>query len=394
MNRIIRGESDFVAYAEVTAFMGPTVTFIVPCYNLAHLLPDCVNSILSQTYCDFELLIMDDCSPDDTPDVAKSLCDSRIVYVRNERNLGHLSNYNKGIHLAQGEYVWLISADDSLRRPYVLERYMALMDNHPELGYVFCPSMLIEDGLEREMMAYSAPAAQDTIFKGHDFLRRQLLHTNCVAAPSAMARKDCYKKLSLFPPDLPYAGDWYLWCIFALHYDVGYFAEPMVNRRYHEGNMSKYFIDKAAKILLEDLIEVRWRIKTKAEAAGYNSVARRCKDAIAAGYAWEIAPKSDQETNNSITFKEFEESLRRHVRSQREELDIRSRVYTELGDYFYAQCDFMQALQYYQLALQQDLWMPSVGVKYILLRIGDMGMYLRTNVSALKRLARKMKSDR
>src|SRR6267378_796708 len=116
----------------------PKVSFVVPCYRLAHLLPECINSILSQTFVDFEILIMDDCSPDDTPKVAQSFQDPRVRHVRNEPNLGHLRNYNKGIDLALGKYVWLISADDYLRRPYVLRRYIDLLDRHPHVGYAFC----------------------------------------------------------------------------------------------------------------------------------------------------------------------------------------------------------------------------------------------------------------
>ena len=103
--------------------MSPKVSFLVPCYNLAHLLPVCINSILNQTFDDLEVLIMDDCSPDDTPRVAMSFKDSRVVHIRNEPNLGHLKNYNKGISLAKGDYVWLISADDFLRCTSVVERY-------------------------------------------------------------------------------------------------------------------------------------------------------------------------------------------------------------------------------------------------------------------------------
>src|ERR1700758_36533 len=90
----------------------PMVSFVVPCYKLAHFLSDCVHSILAQTCGDFEVLILDDCSPDNTAEVARSFRDSRVHYVRNENNLGNLRNYNKGIGLSRGRYVWLISADD------------------------------------------------------------------------------------------------------------------------------------------------------------------------------------------------------------------------------------------------------------------------------------------
>ena len=119
--------------------MNPKVSFVVPCYNLAHFLSDCVNSILSQTYGDFEILILDDCSPDDTPEVARSFRDDRVKYIRNEKNLGHISNYNKGISLAAGKYVRLISADDLLRTPYVLERYVELYGTEPAGGLRLLP---------------------------------------------------------------------------------------------------------------------------------------------------------------------------------------------------------------------------------------------------------------
>ena len=79
----------------------PKVSFIVPCYKLAHLLPECVGSILAQTHEDFEILIMDDSSPDNTSEVARSFGDTRVVHMRNKVNLGHLRNYNEGIELSR-----------------------------------------------------------------------------------------------------------------------------------------------------------------------------------------------------------------------------------------------------------------------------------------------------
>src|SRR3954451_10954181 len=125
----------------------PLVSFVVPCYKLAHYLAECVDSILSQTYTNLEVLIMDDCSPDNTPEVAKSFTDPRVRYIRNEPNLGHLRNYNKGIQMSQGKYIWLISADDRLRCDYVLEKYVAALEVNPNVGYAFCPAVRLENGL-------------------------------------------------------------------------------------------------------------------------------------------------------------------------------------------------------------------------------------------------------
>ena len=129
----------------------PTVSFVVPCYKLGHFLAECVGSVLSQTYADWELLIMDDCSPDHTAEVAKSFQDPRVQHVRNERNLGLVNNFNKGIGLSRGKYVWIISADDYLRRPYTLERYVEFMENHPTVGYTYSPAAKVENGREIEI---------------------------------------------------------------------------------------------------------------------------------------------------------------------------------------------------------------------------------------------------
>src|SRR5260370_40194657 len=144
----------------------PTVSFVVPCYQLAHFLPNCVTSILSQSYQDFELLIMDDCSPDNTAAVAKSFDDGRVRYIRNDQNLGSLRNYNKGIELSRGKYVWLISADDYLRRPYILRQYVDLMDRHPNIAYTFCPGISVRDGQERGIWHGSEYDTRDHIRNG------------------------------------------------------------------------------------------------------------------------------------------------------------------------------------------------------------------------------------
>src|SRR5215469_15348880 len=140
----------------------PKVSFVVPCYKLGHLLAECIHSILSQSYQDFEVLVMDDCSPDNTPEVAKSFGDQRIKHIRNEPNLGHLRNYNKGIGLAKGEYVWLISADDCLRTKDAVEKYVRIMEQNRSVAYAFCPAMgLNAAGEPTGIVEWTRPFKQD-----------------------------------------------------------------------------------------------------------------------------------------------------------------------------------------------------------------------------------------
>jgi len=125
----------------------PLVSFVVPCYRLAHYLAECVGSILSQTYPHIEIIVLDDQSPDDTEAVARGIMvahsDRRISYIRNPENLGNIRNYNKGIGLASGKYVWILSPDDRLRNPHLIERYVAVLESRPNIGFVFCPAHVI-----------------------------------------------------------------------------------------------------------------------------------------------------------------------------------------------------------------------------------------------------------
>ena len=157
----------------------PTVSFVVPCYKLAQFLPECINSILSQTYANFEILIMDDHSPDNTAEVAASFQDERVRYIRNDPNLGHLQNYNKGITLSRGKYVWLISADDYLRKPYLLEKYVHLLDNHPNVGYAFCQGVGVRDGIDTRVLGAGLGGKRDRIIPGREFLKSLFIPMSC-----------------------------------------------------------------------------------------------------------------------------------------------------------------------------------------------------------------------
>ena len=357
--------------------MNPTVTFIVPCYKFAHLLPECIHSILGQSYTDLEIIIMDDCSPDDTPQVAQSFDDPRVRYVRNEPNLGHLKNYNKGLGLARGKYIWLISADDRLRRMDALKLYVDLLDAHPEVGYVFCPGMSLQDGKETELLKYTCHGEKDAIFDGHRFIPMALRESGIVAA-SVMARKECYDRLGGYPLNMPHQADIYLWCKFALHYKVGYFAEPMVNYRLHSTSMMQTFFRESPVSIVEDELRVLWGIKGEAEELGLAELARECRELIAARYSFYVQSGIAKDHVLALTVAECEESVGRTAKNRRERGLILAAVYTRIGDLRYWHDDSREALQWYGRALAEDRYRPAAWVKYGLLRFGWAGRALRS----------------
>jgi glycosyltransferase involved in cell wall biosynthesis len=385
--------------------VGPKVTFIVPCYNLAHLLPECVNSILSQTYEDFEVLIMDDCSPDSTPEVAQSFKDPRIKYIRNETNLKHLANYNRGIGLARGKYIWLISADDALRNPAVLERYVQVLDVNPRVGYVFCPVVELRNGAELGVMDRTVLGKRNLIINGKEFygmlIRRAAegpsrgeTRVFSIEAPSVMVRKECYDTVTLFPLDMPHAGDRYIWCLFALYYDVAYVAEPMVLYRIHDKSMSKTFEAENARVIVNDDVAVRWAVKQKAASAGIRSVAKVSEQAIVEEYLSRITLDEDTVQKFGITQRYFEESLRTFSKDTKEQSRIRALIYAELGDRYYGQLDFEKALSYYRKALGQNSWMLKTWVKYLLLTSGRLGRFVRGALALARRFPSNLTSEK
>jgi glycosyltransferase involved in cell wall biosynthesis len=310
--------------------MDPLVSIVVPCYKLAHLLPQCVNSILEQDYKNFEVLIMDNCSPDRTPEVAQSFSDPRVKHIRNESNLGHVRNFNKGITLARGKYVWIISADDLLRSPSVLGRYVDVMERNATVGFVFCRAVELHGEKQGGIDRWADCGDQDCIWQDTTFFRR-LIEADCIVMSSVLIRKECLNRVGEFPLDLPYSCDWYMWSMLAMHYGVAYLAEPMIFSRLHQDSLTTQFSREYARICAGDELSVLWRVAHEAELAQKPSLrdachaafVRRANDLLMAGLFGK---------GNRISATEFEEILKSHVRDLNAMQQVRVSVYTSLRE--------------------------------------------------------------
>ena len=116
--------------------MLPKVSILVPTYNYAHYIGEAIESALNQTYTDFELIIVDDQSKDNTDEVvARYLSDSRVSYYKNKVNLGLAANFNEALKYAKGEYIKYLLADDLLH-PTLLEKMVPVMDKYPDVSLV------------------------------------------------------------------------------------------------------------------------------------------------------------------------------------------------------------------------------------------------------------------
>lgn len=216
---------------------------VVPCYRYGPLLSECVRSVLAQDIPDLRVLIIDDESPDNTPDVGRELCrlDPRVSYRRHAVNRGHIATYNEGIDWASADYMLLLSADDYLL-PGALKRVAALMDDDPHIGLCFGEAVELQpDGSTRSIRVdVDAHGNAPVVMNAAGFVDLCIRGgaVNVVPTPTAVVRTELLKRLGGYRADLPHSGDMEMWLRFAAHASVGVIKDEQAVYRRHATNMS------------------------------------------------------------------------------------------------------------------------------------------------------------
>jgi glycosyltransferase involved in cell wall biosynthesis len=214
------------------------VDVIVPCYRYGRFLKMCVGSVLDQQNVAVRVLIIDDCSPDNTADVARQLQeeDERVSFIRHESNQGHIATYNEGIAWAHSEYYLLLSADDYLL-PGALSRTVSFMEDHPSVTLAFGQAIVQREQADAPQAPPAPVDAEWELVSGWGFIERSGAR-NCVPTPAAVVRTAVQKSVGGYRPDLPHAGDMEMWLRLAAHGDVGISQAFHAVYRRHSDNMS------------------------------------------------------------------------------------------------------------------------------------------------------------
>jgi glycosyltransferase involved in cell wall biosynthesis len=188
----------------------PKVTVAIPTYNRAHYLKEAIESVLNQTYTDYELLVVDNASTDNTEEVVKSFNDKRIKYIKNEKNIGMVNNWNKCIDLAQGKYL-IIFHDDDIMKPELLEKEINILNRYDDVVIVATNVTLIDEDnnvLKRKNIRIN----EDIIFKKEDFIRKIYKENLYLPCPTVMMRLSFINKYNLrFEEEVGLGCDTYLW---------------------------------------------------------------------------------------------------------------------------------------------------------------------------------------
>jgi glycosyltransferase involved in cell wall biosynthesis len=239
-----------------------SVSVIIPCYNYAHFLPECVESAVSQNGVDVHVLIIDDASSDNTAEVAAGLVahNSCIEFRRHEKNWGNIATYNEGLEWASGDYTVLISADDMLT-PGALMRAAQLMDSHPDVGLVYGGIVQFNSGQPLPQPRIPPGSGTWDIYNNLDWLKWACDAGKApIVSPEGTVRTSLQHKLGGYRPELPLCGDQEMWMRFAVHANVGYILDAdQAFYRHHSRNMhtnqfASYYKDVQQRIVAFDSI--------------------------------------------------------------------------------------------------------------------------------------------
>jgi glycosyltransferase involved in cell wall biosynthesis len=209
----------------------PLITVLMPVYNGEKYLAEAIDSILNQTYKDFEFLIINDGSSDKTDEIISSYDDSRIRHIISDMNLGIIKSLNKGIKLSKGEYIARMDADD-ISCPERFNKQIQFMNTHPSIAVCgtfteifYCKS--------KKQQFFNLPIDNEAI-KAHLFFNSPFVHSSVMFRKSTIDSNIFYYNKKYI-----YAEDYELWCrISNCGYQLANIPQVLLNYRYHLNNIS------------------------------------------------------------------------------------------------------------------------------------------------------------
>lgn len=211
----------------------PEISVIIPVFNAAPFLQESIESILNQSYSNFELIVLNDKSTDESLEIIKKLQakDNRIIIIDKEQNVGPANLRNEGINAAKGTYIALMDADD-IAAPTRFEKQIAIFKNNPEIGV--CGTWFTFFGSEKNKII-----KHNT---NHDTIKVSFLHSCNIGNPTVMFKKEVLSDLK-FDNDYVPVEDYDLWSRLLAKTNFYNIPESLLDYRQHNNNISKTKID-------------------------------------------------------------------------------------------------------------------------------------------------------
>ena len=230
----------------------PELSVILSVYNGENYISASIESILNQTFGDFELIVINDGSTDKTSKIIKSYSDPRIIYLENEKNIGIAKSTNKGLNIARGRYIAIMDADD-ISMPERFSKQFKFLENNSEVGV--CGSWFNVIDKKGESVGKTCYPISSNIISCF------LLFYCCIANPTTMYRKKIIQDVGNYNPEFIAAMDYDLWTRTIGHYQFSNIPEFLLKYRMHGENISqnseKYHHEDyiIRKIAIEKLLE-------------------------------------------------------------------------------------------------------------------------------------------
>ena len=202
----------------------PKISVLLPVYNCEKFIVEAIESVLHQTYTDFELLIIDDFSIDQTIALIEQFNDSRIQFIKKEKNTGYTNSLNYGVSIAKGQYIARMDADD-ICLPTRFEKQVAFLDSNPKV--ILCGTAIQIIGT-------------DTILKhpsNHEEIKVKLCFGNSFYHPTIMGKKETFQSNPYNKAYEP-AEDYDLWTRIAFQGELANLDEVLLMYRVHENQVS------------------------------------------------------------------------------------------------------------------------------------------------------------
>lgn len=223
----------------------PLISVILPNYNHAAYLPKRIESILKQTFQDFELIILDDLSQDNSREIIEQYRNnpkiSHIIFNQ-ENSSSTFRQWDKGIDLAKGKYVWLAESDDFAENIF-LEKLVFVLENNPNVGLVFCESNVVNEkneilGQWKDFVKPNQIWRNNFIENGKKIVAQNMLLGNIIPnASAALFRKAIFEKVGKLHQNFRLVGDWVLWANMLTISDLAFISEPLNYFRKHSQNV-------------------------------------------------------------------------------------------------------------------------------------------------------------
>lgn len=232
------------------------VSVVVPSYNHQKFLPGALNSVLCQEIKDYELLLIDDASSDQSAEIIREFLAAHAEipsrFSRHEKNQGGVITLNQLIEQASGEYVALINSDD-IWLPEKLHKQLEYLDAHPETGAVFTQARIIDDDnrVVNTALDFKSDIFIQTNRSRGQWLRRLFFELNCLCHPSILIRRSVYDEIGLYDPRFRQLPDMQMWVRLLKHSAIHMIEEPLVQLRIHARNTSKVTAEAGRRNLNE-----------------------------------------------------------------------------------------------------------------------------------------------